>query len=114
MAGAGTTWNVVTSALNPITLAKENGYICKGAGAVQFVLPAAAAIGDTFQIIGLTNLWSISQNAGQSIIIGNQTSTAGVFGSVTATMVTDGITLVNITANISFYETQVQGNPSLV
>jgi len=108
------TWQVVTSANNPVTLTANNGYIAKGAGVVQFVLPAAAAIGDTFKIIGYGNLWTIAQNAGQSIIIGNFTSTVGVFGSVTATMVSDGLDLVCITQNTEFYETQVQGNPLIV
>lgn len=111
---SGLTWNVVTSANNPVTLAANNGYIAKGAGVVNFVLPAAAAVGDTFRIIGYGNLWTIAQNAGQSITIGFLTSTAGVGGSVTATMISDGLELVCVTANLEFYETYIQGNPTIV
>lgn len=111
---AAFTWNVVTSANNPVTLTKENGYIAKGAGSVHFILPAAASIGDTFRIVGYANLWSIAQNAGQLINIGNVTSTIGVGGSVTATMVSDGIDLVCVTANSEFFEIQIQGNPVVV
>ena len=105
------TWNVVTSASNPVTLTAGNGYITKGAGAVNFVLPAAAAIGDTFRIIGYGNLWTIAQNAGQSITIGFSTSTPGVGGSVTASMISDGLELICVTTNLEFFETYVQGNP---
>ena len=108
------TWNVVTSISNPVTLVKENGYIAKGASAVDFVLPAAAAVGDTFKIVGYGNLWTIAQNAGQSITIGKLTSTVGVGGSVTATMISDGIELVCVTANTEFYEVSIQGNPTIV
>src|ERR1700739_3394733 len=62
-----TQWNVVTSATNPNTLVTGNGYIAKGAGSVHFILPAAAAVGDTYVIAGYGNLWSLAQNAGQSI-----------------------------------------------
>jgi len=112
--GTSFTWQAVTSASNPITLVTQNGYIAKGAGVVNFVLPAAAAIGDTFRIAGYANLWTLAQNAGQSIIIGNSTSTVGIGGSVSATMVSDGIELVCITNNAEFYEIGIQGNPVIV
>ncbi len=108
------TWQVVTSASNPISLAANNGYIAKGAGVVQFVLPAASAIGDTFRIVGYGNLWTLAQNAGQSITIGFITSTIGVGGSVSASMISDSLELVTVTANQEFYETSIQGNPFIV
>ena len=97
-----------------MALVANNAYICKGAGAVNFVLPPAAAIGDSFKIIGYGNLWSISQNAMQSITIGVVTSSLGIGGSVTATTVSDNIELVCVTANTEFYEIQIQGNPIIV
>lgn len=111
---SGLTWQVVTSADNPVTLTANNGYIAKGAGAVNFVLPAAASIGDTYRIIGYGNLWDIAQNAGQSVTIGFTTTTVGVGGSVTATMISDGLELVCVTANLEFFETYVQGNPTII
>lgn len=112
--GGGLTWNVVTSVSNPVNLTAGNGYIAKGAGVVDFVLPAAAVVGATYQIIGYGNLWTIAQNAGQTITVGKNTTTAGVGGSVTATMVSDGITLVAVTANLEFYEVAMQGNPTII
>lgn len=81
---------------------------------MQFVLPAASSVGDTYQIVGIGNLWAISQNAGQSITIGFLSSTAGVGGSVTATMVSDRIELLCITTNTDFYQLGLQGNPTIV
>jgi len=100
--GTGVDWNAVTSATNPNSLVNGNGYIPKGAGVVTFVLPAAAAIGDTFLIAGYGNLWTLTQNAGQSVTLGIQTTTVGVLGSVTASQVRDSIELVCVTANTEF------------
>lgn len=111
---SGFTWNVVTSANNPVTLVAENGYITKGAGAVHFVLPGAATVGDPYRIIGYGNLWTIAQNAGQSIRIGNSVSTAGVFGSVSASMVSDCLDIICVTSNTEFFCDTIQGNPTIV
>lgn len=112
--GSGYIYTVVTSALNPITLVKNTAYICKGAGPIVFVLPAAAQIGDSFKILGYSNLWSIQQNAMQTITVGVKTTTAGIAGSVTATTVSDGLELVCVTNNTEFYETQIQGNLTII
>jgi hypothetical protein len=113
VSGSSFTWNVVTSAMNPITLVAENGYICKGAAPVDFILPPASTIGQTYRIVGYGNLWTVAQNAGQSITIGNQTTTVGVFGGLTATMISDAIELLCVTNNSEFYEIGIQGNPIL-
>ncbi len=107
-------WNVVTSATNPNILVAGNGYIAKGAGAVIFVLPAAANVGDDFIILGYGNLWTLTQNAGQSVFFGNQTTTVGVGGSITATQVKDTITLVCVTSNTEFHVLESMGNPQIV
>lgn len=99
---SGFKWNVVTSTTNPNSLLAENGYIPKGAGIVSFILPAAAAVGDSFVIAGYGNLWTLTQNAGQSITLGIQTSTIGVGGNVSASQVRDTIELVCVTANTEF------------
>src|SRR5882724_6432580 len=85
VSSTGFTWNVVTSAMNPIILVPENGYICKGATPIDFILPASSLIGDTFRIVGYSNLWNIAQNAAQSISLGIKTTMAGVMGSLSAT-----------------------------
>ena len=112
--GSGYNWQVVTSASNPVTLVNNNGYIVKGALPVNFILPAAAAVGNTYKIVGTSNLWTIAQNAGQSITVGKLTSTSGIGGSVAATMVSDSIELICVTTNLEFYEIQIQGNPTII
>jgi hypothetical protein len=108
--GSGFTWNVVTSASNPVTLVSENGYIPKGATPVQFALPAAATVGDTYKILGYGNLWTISQNANQTISLGIQTTTAGATGSITAAAIKDSIEMICVTANLEFVIADSVGN----
>jgi hypothetical protein len=105
-------WQVVTHQALPIQLVAVEAYIVKGATNCQFVLPPSANVGDTYKIVGYGNLWSIAQNAGQKIVLGNIQTTAGVTGFVQATMITDQIEIVCVTPNTEFYVIQVQGNPS--
>ena len=105
-------WQVVTHQALPIQLVPQEAMIAKGVTGVQFVLPPAAAVGDTFKIVGHGNLWSIGQNATQKIVLLNTETTAGVTGGVQATTVKDQIELVCVTANTEFYVIQVIGNPS--
>ncbi len=108
------TWNIVDSTINPVPFVPSNGYIPKNAGVVLFILPAAAAVGDTFRIAGYGNLWTLTQNAGQLIFMGNMTTTLGVGGSITATQVKDTIELVCVTANAEFHVLSSMGNPNIV
>lgn len=112
--GTGIDWVVVTDATNPNALVNGTGYIPKGAGAVTFVLPATAAIGDTFSIAGYGNLWTLTQNAGQSVTLGTNTSTVGVVGTVTATNIRDSMQIVCVTANTEFQVISVIGNLTFV
>lgn len=109
----GFVWNVVTGP-GPITLVNQNGYIASGATPIQFVLPASASIGDYYRIAGQGNLWSLGQNAAQTVTIGIKTTTAGITGSIQALTVSDGIEIVCIAANTSFYELSMQGNIKVV
>ena len=109
----GFTWNVVTGP-GPITLVNQNGYIATGVVPIQFVLPATAAIGDYYRIAGQGNLWSLTQNAAQTITIGIKTTTAGIGGSIQALTVSDGIEIVCIATNTTFYELSMQGNIQVI
>lgn len=111
---SGFTWNVVTSANNPVNLVNQNGYIAKGAGVVNFVLPPAAAVGDTYWIKGIGNLWTLAQNALQTVSLGYVTSTMGVGGSFTATQVKDALEILCVTQNTEFEVLTSVGNPTIV
>jgi hypothetical protein len=112
VSGAGFTWNVVTSASNPITLIPENGYISKGGTQVVFALPLIAAVGDTYKLVGYGNLFKVSQNADQSISLGFSTTTVGVTGDITATAARDTMEIVCVKANFEFQIVSCVGNPS--
>jgi hypothetical protein len=111
--GVGFTWIVVTSADNPVTFAPMTGYICKGAGAVDFILPPAATVGDEYWVKGIGNLWTIAQNAAQTISLGFQTTTAGVTGTVIATQVKDAVQIICVTNNLEFEILTAVGNPTI-
>jgi hypothetical protein len=113
---SGFTWNVVTSVApaNPIIFATENGYITKGLALVSFSLPASAAIGDTYRLVGYNALWTVAQNANQTITLGIKTTTSGVGGSIAATGVNDTIEMVCVTANLEWIITDVTGNITFI
>lgn len=103
-------WMEVTSADNPVQTEVGNGYIAKGASPVNFVLPPAADIGDTIYIQGYSNLWTIEQNAAQSLILGIVQTTPGVGHGFSATTISDSTTLVCVTQNLEFKLNSTQGN----
>jgi hypothetical protein len=63
---------------------KGNAYVLTSVSLTTVFLPANAgtALGDTIKIIGLSGGYDISQAANQQIIIGADSSTPGVTGSV--------------------------------
>jgi hypothetical protein len=95
---SGTPFTVVTGTSQAMTT--NNGYAANNGSLVTFTLPAAAAVGDVLELVGMnTGGWSIAQAAGQSVQVGIATSTVGVTGSVTSQAGTDSIYLVCIIAN---------------
>lgn len=107
-------WNNVTTATQ--TIAVSNGYISNDtSNLVTFTLPATAAVGDIFAIQGSgTGLWTIAQNAGQTIHFNAVDSTTGVTGSVSSTSRYDSITLLCNVANTDFVVYLSTGNLSVV
>jgi len=114
--GAAFSWHNVTSATNPNPMTKENGYITTdNASLVTLTLPATAAIGDTVRILGQgTAGWRVLQNAGQSIHLLSETTTAGVGGSVSSTNRYDTVELICLVANTEWVCATVTGNLTVV
>lgn len=111
--GGGLTWNSVAGTSQ--ALAAGNAYVPSNGALTTFSLPAVAAFGDFFIISGLgAGGWAISQGAGQSIILGNQTSTIGAGGSVASTLRSDSIQLVCVAANTTFKAMDFTGNLTVV
>jgi hypothetical protein len=101
-------WNTVSGTSQ--TVAAGNGYFANNAGLVTFTLPTTAAVGDTFRIEGEgAGGWTIVYGTGQSIRIGNQTTTT-TSGSLSSTNQYDGVLIVCMTANTIFKAMPTIGN----
>lgn len=108
-------WTVLTS--NTQTIVVENGYIANNvAQAIVFTLPATAAVGDEFEVIAAnaTFGFSVAQAAGQSVIIGNTSTTTGAGGSLASTAKGDWLRFVCFVADTTFICSVQQGNITVV
>lgn len=113
VSGSGMPWNEVTGTSQAMLV--NNAYVANNAGLVTLTLPATAAFGDVIQIVGKgAGLWSIAQNAGQSINFGVLTTTVGAGGSLAAISQFDTVELVCTTANTTFTVYSVIGNLTVV
>jgi hypothetical protein len=109
--GGGLTWSVVAA---PTTIAVNNGYGANSGGTTAFTLPAVAALGSIFSIVGMAVGWTIAQGAGQEIFFGNTHTSNGVGGSLASTNAGDCITCVCLVANTTWYVTSSIGNITVV
>ena len=113
VSGTGMTWSKVAGPA--VNMVVNNAYIPNNVGLVTFTLPAVAAIGDILQIAGCTSgLWSIAQNAGQTIHFGALDTTTGVGGSLSAIAQYDSVEMVCVTANTDFTVISAVGNLTVV
>lgn len=93
VAAGGLVWT--RDALAAVVLGADEGHIPTNVGLTTYTLPATAALGTVIKIVGESaGLWAIAQNAGQSIQVGNVSTTPGVGGSITATNQYDTIELI--------------------
>jgi hypothetical protein len=101
-------WTEIT-VTGPTALAVNNGYVTNNVALVQVTLPAIAAFGDIIRVEGKgAGLFEIAVAAGQSIRIGNATTTVTT-GTLTATDAGDGVGLLCITANTVWMVTEGTG-----
>ncbi len=111
---AGFTWNNTTGSTQAMVVA--NGYVDNGSGTpTVYTLPTTAAVGSLVAVQGAgTGLYTIAQNASQTISFNAVTSTSGVGGSVSSTSRYDSITLICITANNGWAVNSSVGNFNVV
>jgi hypothetical protein len=110
--GLGLNW-IRTAALNT-NVVVGYGYIPDSGLPLQtFVLPVASNIGDAFAIAGESS-WRLTQGIGQSVHIGNLSSSVGVGGSWSSTNPTDTVIFVCITANLTWKAVSLIGMPAPV
>ena len=105
--GGGITWNAANTTQ---AMTSGNGYITTASTLTTFTLPSSITFGSTVVAYGnSTGLWQINQNAGQSIRIGNSTTTATT-NALSATSQGDCVYLVCSSANTSFIAVSSIGN----
>jgi hypothetical protein len=109
--GFNVTWYTVTSNTNMVT---SSGYFPNSGSLLSLTLPISANVGDALMISGRgAGLWVLNQNASQVVNFGNQTTTSGVAGSITATNRYDVLILVCSVANLSWNVLSSEGQPTV-
>ncbi len=93
-------WTVVTVDTQMVV---NNGYVANTAALCELVLPVLAAEGDVVRVGGYgVGGWQVTQNAGQSILFDDISTTVGVGGTLASTNKGDAVELVCVVANTSF------------
>jgi len=110
--GGGLAYSEITDATQAMAI--DTCYTANRGGGVTFTLPATAAAGSVIEVVGKAGLWSIAQNAGQTVYIAGGNTTAGVGGSLTATNAGDCVCLRCITADTDFRVQSMIGNLAVV
>ena len=91
------------------TLTAFQAMVADNAGVVTGTIPALAAFGDVFEIVGKgSGGWLLQANAGQTINLGSSPTT--VAGSLASTNRYDAVQVVCVTANTTFVVRSVIGN----
>jgi len=110
--GGGITWSTIGANQ---TLAIGNGYFCTAGATLALLLPAVSSVGDMIAIsVDGSTGFTVTQGAGQSIRIGNASSTAGVGGSLASTQQGDTIFMVCSVANLKWNVIDSMGNITVV
>lgn len=104
---SGTAW--VDQTTTPVTMVKSTGYSANNAGLVTLNVPATAAVGDEFQVLGQgAGGWLVRANTGQVINFGSSPTTSA--GSLASTNRYDGVKFVCTVANTTFNVVFAVGN----
>ncbi len=111
--GTGLTW--VSVAATTQAISNNTGYMNANAALTTFTLPATAAFGTVFAIVGQGAAgWLIAQAASQSLILGSSQSTVGVAGSVASTNANDAVEFLCTVANTTWTMRNSVGNLTVV
>ena len=110
--GSGLAWVEVVAGAQAMAVATAYG--ANNAGGVAFTLPVIAGSGTVMEIVGMQGLWSLSQNAGQQVHVGSNSTTIGGAGSLTALDAGDCIVLRCIVANTEWRVQSMIGNLTII
>lgn len=109
LVGSGTVWTSVSASQ---VMSNNAGYFAVAPGGdVLLTLPTESAQGDTFQIVlDGTQQLVIGQNAGQTIVFGNQTTSEGTIGNLNTDVQGSVISLVCLVPNTRYIVVNSFGN----
>ena len=111
--GGGLTWSVITGASQ--AMSSNNGYIANRAGLVTLTLPTTSAVGDMITVTGINTAlgWSITYTTNQQIFFGTSSTTITT-GNLASVNIRDTVTLVCMTANLTWNVVSSIGNITVV
>jgi len=111
--GGGISWSEVTGTTQ--AMAVDNAYILNNASLVTATLPDTAALGSVVRVVGKgAGGWKIAQNASESIIWDEDSSTTvGTGGSLDSTDDYDAVELVCTVADTTWTVISSKGNISI-
>jgi hypothetical protein len=92
-------WNIITSAVNPVQMNPQTGYIIAATSRVTLVLPPGIVPTEEVKVQGYSGGWVITQNPGQQIIVGSASSTPSS-GSLASQQPSDGVSLLCVSSGI--------------
>jgi hypothetical protein len=92
------------------SMVENFNYITNGAGSLEMLLPATIALGAVFTIVDVGAGFRVTQGAGQQIIFGNKSTTAGTSGNLQTTQDGSSLTLMCTTADTEFAVISSVGN----
>jgi len=105
-------WSVISGGQPAVN---QTGYFVDGVDRVDLSLPAISSVGDTFAVADLGgNKWRLVQAAGQQIIFGNLSTTAGGSGYLESIFVGDVVWLVCCVADLQWMVVSGNGNLTVV
>lgn len=98
---SGTVTNVNQTS-SSATLAANSRYATNnGASLVTYTIPAGAAVGDTYIIVGgSSGGWTVAQPSSVQIHLGNAATTSGVGGSLASSNQYDCVTITCVASNV--------------
>lgn len=110
--GSGAEWNDISASQ---TLDVNNNYMCSGGTNLSLALPLLSAFGDEIIVVldGSTS-FTITQDAGQQIRIGDSTTTLGATGTLATTQQGDAIKIVCKSSNLTWTVLDSMGNLEIV
>lgn len=110
---ASLSWSVITGTSQAAQI--NSGYVVNSATLSTITLPATAAVGSLLEVVGVgAGGWRVAQGAGQQIIFGSISNTAGTGGQLNSTHQRDCIRLVNIVPDTTWQVVSSVGNIDVI